>query len=84
MKMMKRVRKSFAKIGEAIEKPHLIEMQQLSYEKFLQIDVDPDDRADIGLQGIFKNIFLHLPMELGTLGSIINRNGVVCTFQVYL
>lgn len=57
MKMMKRVRKSFAKIGEAIEKPHLIEMQQLSYDKFLQIDVDPDDRDDIGLQGIFKNIF---------------------------
>jgi len=57
MKIMKRVRKSFAKIGEAIEKPHLIEMQQLSYDKFLQIDVDPDDRADIGLQGIFKNIF---------------------------
>ena len=57
MKMMRRVRKSFAKIGEAVEKPHLIEMQQLSYEKFLQMDIEPEDRADIGLQGIFKNIF---------------------------
>ncbi len=57
MKMMKRVRKSFAKIGEIIEKPHLIEMQKLSYDKFLQIDVDPDEREDIGLQGIFKNVF---------------------------
>ena len=55
--MIKRVRKSFAKIGEAIEKPHLIEMQQLSYDKFLQLNIDPDDRADVGLQGIFKNIF---------------------------
>ncbi|MDA8417526.1 MAG: DNA-directed RNA polymerase subunit beta, partial [Desulfobacteraceae bacterium] len=54
---MRRVRKSFAKIGEAVEKPHLIEMQQLSYEKFLQMDIEPEDRADIGLQGIFKNIF---------------------------
>ena len=57
MKIMKRVRKSFAKIGEAIRKPHLIEMQQLSYDKFLQIDIDPDERANIGLQGIFNNIF---------------------------
>jgi len=57
MKMMKRVRKSFAKIGEVIEKPHLIEMQQLSYEKLLQKDVDPDDREDLGLQGIFKSVF---------------------------
>ena len=57
MNMMKRVRKSFAKIGEIIDKPHLIEMQQLSYEKFLQIDIDPDERQDIGLQGIFKSVF---------------------------
>jgi len=57
MNMMKRVRKSFAKIGELIEKPHLIEMQKLAYDKFLQIDVDPDERKDEGLQGIFKSIF---------------------------
>ncbi len=57
MKMMKRVRKSFAKIGELIDKPHLIDMQRLSYEKFLQMDIDPDQRGDFGLHGIFKNIF---------------------------
>ncbi|NOX26247.1 MAG: DNA-directed RNA polymerase subunit beta, partial [Deltaproteobacteria bacterium] len=54
---MKRVRKSFAKIGELIEKPHLIDMQRLSYEKFLQTDIDPDQRGNFGLHGIFKNIF---------------------------
>ncbi|MCJ7601802.1 MAG: DNA-directed RNA polymerase subunit beta [Desulfobulbaceae bacterium] len=57
MKANKRVRKSFAKIGEVIEKPHLIEMQRLSYEKFLQLDVDPDEREDTGLQGIYKSVF---------------------------
>ncbi|MCK9297165.1 MAG: DNA-directed RNA polymerase subunit beta [Desulfobulbaceae bacterium] len=57
MKANKRVRKSFAKIGEVIEKPHLIEMQRLSYEKFLQLDVDPDEREDSGLQGIYKSVF---------------------------
>ena len=57
MNKIKRVRKSFAKIGELIDKPHLIEMQKLAYDKFLQMDVDPDERKDEGLQGIFKNIF---------------------------
>ena len=57
MKANKRVRKSFAKIGEVIEKPHLIEMQRLSYEKFLQLGVDPDEREDTGLQGIYKSVF---------------------------
>ncbi len=57
MKMNKIVRKSFAKIGELIDKPHLIEMQRLSYEEFLQKDIDPDLRKDIGLHAIFKNIF---------------------------
>jgi len=55
--MNKIVRKSFAKIGELIDKPHLIEMQRLSYEEFLQKDIDPDLRKDVGLHAIFKNIF---------------------------
>ncbi len=57
MKVTRRVRKSFAKIGEAIEKPHLIDMQRLSYEDFLQRDIDPDERTDTGLQGIYKSVF---------------------------
>lgn len=57
MKLNTRVRKSFAKIGEIVEKPHLIAMQQQSFEKFLQIGVDPDEREDIGLQGVYKSVF---------------------------
>lgn len=57
MKIINKVRKSFAKIGEIVEKPHLIEMQRLSYEKFLQKEVDPDERGDMGLQAIFKSVF---------------------------
>ncbi|MDA8165706.1 MAG: DNA-directed RNA polymerase subunit beta [Desulfobacteraceae bacterium] len=57
MKTIEKVRKSFAKTKKVIEKPHLIEMQRLSFERFLQADVDPDDREDIGLQGIFKSVF---------------------------
>ena len=54
---MERVRKNFATAASIMEPPHLISMQRISYEKFLQIDVDPDSREDIGLQGIFKNVF---------------------------
>ncbi len=54
---MKRIRKSFAKTQGQIEPPHLIAMQRQSYERFLQLHEDPDERGDFGLQAIFKNIF---------------------------
>lgn len=57
MNTIRRVRKSFAKFGEIVEKPHLIEMQRLSYEKFLQFGIAPDRREDFGLQSIFKSVF---------------------------
>ncbi len=57
MKSMKRVRKSFAKIGEVIEKPHLIDMQKRSYDGFLQKSVADDERESTGLQGVFQSVF---------------------------
>src|SRR3990167_8076412 len=57
MQTIKRVRKSFAKTKRIVDIPHLIEMQRLSYEKFLQMDTEPDQRSDSGLQGIFKSVF---------------------------
>ena len=52
-----RVRKSFAKNKQVIEIPNLIELQKSSYEGFLQKDVDPDRRTDVGLSGVFKSVF---------------------------
>ena len=57
MGTMNRVRKNFSKTTNIVEIPHLIEMQRISFEKFLQFDVAQDKRADVGLQGIFKSIF---------------------------
>ncbi len=57
MKTMKRVRKSFAKSKKIVDMPHLIEMQRLSYEKFLQRLKDPDQRDDAGLEGIYRSVF---------------------------
>ncbi len=54
---MNRVRKSFAKTSQTLEPPHLIAMQRYSYERFLQRDINPDERGEFGLQAIFKNIF---------------------------
>jgi DNA-directed RNA polymerase subunit beta len=54
---MERVRKNFATADCILEPPHLISMQRLSYEKFLQMDRDPDEREDFGLQGILKSVF---------------------------
>jgi DNA-directed RNA polymerase subunit beta len=52
-----RVRKSFAKIQKIIDIPNLINIQKQSYEKFLQADIAPDKREDVGLQGVFKSVF---------------------------
>ncbi len=52
-----RVRKSFAKINKVIDIPNLINIQKQSYEKFLQADVPPEKREDVGLQAVFKSVF---------------------------
>ena len=52
-----RMRKSFGKIKPLIDIPNLIDTQKRSYDKFLQLNVDPMDREDVGLQGIFKSVF---------------------------
>ncbi len=54
---MERIRKKFATVENIIEPPHLISMQRKSYEKFLQMDREPGEREDYGLQAILKNIF---------------------------
>ncbi len=48
---------SFAKIREIIGIPNLIEIQQRSYEQFLQTRTPPQEREDSGLQGVFTSIF---------------------------
>jgi DNA-directed RNA polymerase subunit beta len=52
-----RPRKSFAKIPPAVDIPYLIEIQRQSYGHFLQMDVDPDKRKNIGLEGVFRSVF---------------------------
>ncbi len=50
-------RKSFAKLKEHVEMPNLLDVQLSSYESFLQREVPPEKRENVGLQGVFTSIF---------------------------
>ncbi|MCB9550703.1 MAG: DNA-directed RNA polymerase subunit beta [Myxococcales bacterium] len=52
-----RIRNSYGQIKKVIDIPNLIDIQKQSYVKFLQMDTPPDERDDIGLQGVFKSVF---------------------------
>ncbi|MCD6497274.1 MAG: DNA-directed RNA polymerase subunit beta [Deltaproteobacteria bacterium] len=52
-----RARRNLGKIEAMVGLPNLVELQRASYRRFLQEDVPPDDREDIGLQGVFKSVF---------------------------
>ena len=47
----------FGKIKEAIEPPNLIEVQLNSYVEFLQKDIPPSKRKNVGLQAVFREVF---------------------------
>ncbi len=52
-----RLRKSYSKNGEVAEIPNLIGIQKSSYERFLQSNVEPEKREEVGLQKVFKSVF---------------------------
>ena len=52
-----RFRKDFSKIKRIIDIPNLIDIQNRSFERFLQAEVAPEKREDVGLQGVFKSVF---------------------------
>ncbi|OEU66782.1 MAG: DNA-directed RNA polymerase subunit beta, partial [Desulfobacterales bacterium PC51MH44] len=53
----KRSRKNFGKIRKIIDIPDLIGVQRESFRRFLQMDIPPEKRKDIGLQAVFKSVF---------------------------
>ena len=48
---------NFGKIKEVITPPNLIEVQNNSYAEFLQSDIDPKQRKNLGLQAVFSEVF---------------------------
>ena len=62
-----RERVNFSKILTSIQIPNLIEVQKKSYERFLQMNLLPGEREDIGLQ-------VHRP-EGGLPGALQSGDG---------
>ncbi|MCS6886064.1 MAG: DNA-directed RNA polymerase subunit beta [Acidobacteriota bacterium] len=54
---MKRTRKDFSKIKTAVRIPNLTEIQRESYHRFLQMDLLPEERENVGLQAVFRSVF---------------------------
>jgi DNA-directed RNA polymerase subunit beta len=50
-------RHDFSKIKTAVPIPNLIEIQRESYNRFLQMDLLPEERQSTGLQSVFKSVF---------------------------
>lgn len=57
LKPRQRVRNTFGRIDEVAAMPSLIAVQKRSYDEFLQMGVEPDDRENLGLQGCFESVF---------------------------
>ena len=53
----RRIRKNFGKIKKIVDIPDLIGVQRESFSRFLQMDVPPEKRKEIGLQAVFKSVF---------------------------
>jgi DNA-directed RNA polymerase subunit beta len=50
-------RHDFSKIKTAVRIPNLIEIQRDSYNRFLQMDLLPEERENTGLQAVFRSVF---------------------------
>ncbi len=54
---MNKLVKRFGRIKEVLEVPYLLKLQKESYKNFLQKDVPPASRKEIGLEAAFRSVF---------------------------
>ena len=59
-------RNDFSKIKTAVPIPNLIEIQRESYNRFLQMDLLPEERQNTGLQSVFKSVFMFVLLLCST------------------
>jgi DNA-directed RNA polymerase subunit beta len=50
-------RLSFSRLDKILDMPDLVEIQTKSYKDFLQINVPENDRKEIGLEQVFREVF---------------------------
>ena len=59
----------YSKIRNNIDPPNFLDIQKKSYQKFLQKDIPPEKRQDVGLHKVFKDVF---PIQDFTGSLILN------------
>ena len=52
-----RYRRNLGRVDPIVDIPNLIDIQKSSYDKFLQSDVLPRERREIGLEAVFRSVF---------------------------
>src|SRR6185369_2735843 len=52
-----RVRKNLGRVRRIVDVPNLIDIQKSSYDKFLQMNIPPNEREEVGLQAVFRSVF---------------------------
>jgi len=57
LKNIYRERVDFSKIKGSFPMPDMLAIQKKSYKEFLQMELLPEERKDVGLQAAFKDIF---------------------------
>ena len=50
-------RKTFGGNSDKVEVPYLVQLQKNSYEKFLQANIEPKKRENLGIQSVFNSFF---------------------------
>src|SRR5271170_4704233 len=49
--------RNFGRFGDAVEVPPLTDVQTKSFDRFLQLEVPPEEREALGLEGVLREIF---------------------------
>ena len=57
IKPLSQARQDFSRIPTSLPIPNLIDVQKRSYERFLQMNLLPEERLNQGLQAVFTSIF---------------------------
>src|SRR5580692_5881920 len=51
------IRKLFGKIKDIVPIPNLVEIQSSSFNDFVQLDMLPEERKNIGLEKVLRDVF---------------------------
>jgi len=54
---VRRLRRDFSRIKKVLDVPDLIALQKESYGRFVQKDIPPEQRENVGIQGVFNSVF---------------------------